>query len=174
MQWENRSAYVQVKTSPGKAQAIFERVKKWDHAIGAWLVDGEWDLLVWFDATDWRQLRQWVGELRAWEGVEWTSSHWVYEGGKNESWWWANKAGAWVWARAPGKPVGEDTVKAYPWVTSWASTPGKWDVLAWVGGDNWEQVWDRAKKLNQSGWQTDLKVPLQSWWNKGWESRWWK
>jgi hypothetical protein len=173
MKWEMRTAYVQVKTAPGKAPAIFERVKNWPHAIGAWVVDGEWDLLVWFDVKDWRELHQWIGEMRAWEGVAYTSSHWVYEGGKSDDWWWKQKAGAWVWARSSGKPADQDSVKQYPWLTSWASTPGEWDMVAWVGGDSWDQVWEHAQKLKAEGWNTDLKVPLQSWWNKGWETRWW-
>ncbi len=172
MNWTMRTAYVRVKCVPGQTEQVWQKVQSWKHAIGAWVVDGQWDLLVWYDASDWKDSYKWAQELRSWSGVKQTSTHWVYEGGKSAQWWWKGHAGAWVWARWPGKNPEELHAKK-DWLWSWASTPGDYDSIGWINGDNWEQVWDRAESLKQQGWETEMNVPLKAWWNKSWEQSWW-
>jgi hypothetical protein len=172
MNWQMRTAYVRVKCVPGQTEQVWQKVQGWKHAIGAWVVDGQWDLLVWYDASDWKDSHKWAHELRGWDGVKQTSTHWVYEGGKSAQWWWNGQAGAWIWARWPGK--GTEQIQAKKdWLWSWASTPGDWDSISWINGDSWQQVWDRAESLKQQGWETEMNVPLKAWWNKSWEKSWW-
>ncbi|HUB08655.1 MAG TPA: Lrp/AsnC ligand binding domain-containing protein [Myxococcales bacterium] len=173
MNWQMRSAYVKVKCQPGKTDQIWKKVQDWKHLIGAWVVDGEWDLLVWYDASDWKESYKWAKELRGWDAVERTSTHWVVEGGKGANWWWNGHAGAWVWARWPGK-ADDDSLAKSNWVWSWASVPGDWDAVAWLHGDSWEQVWDHAEHLKSKGWETEVMVPLKAYWNKAWEKQWWQ
>ena len=77
-----------------------------------------------------------------------------------------------MWARWPGK-TDDDTLAKNNWVWSWASVPGDWDALAWLHGDSWEQVWGHAEALKKKGWETEMMVPLKTYWNKSWEKQWW-
>ena len=63
--------------------------------------------------------------------------------------------------------------KKWKWAGSVASVPGEWDYLAWVGGDNWDQVWKGVEGMNEKGWRTETLVPIKSWWNKSWKKEWW-
>lgn len=50
MDWKNRSAYVFIKTTKGKATEVWKRFQTWDNVIGTWIVSGDYDVIVWFDA----------------------------------------------------------------------------------------------------------------------------
>ena len=96
MDWKYRTAYVFIKTHKGKAHEVWKRFQSWDNVIGTWLVDGNWDVIVWFDASDWDTIHKCVESIKEWHEVEHTSSHMVYNGYKNDNWWWEKPAGAWV------------------------------------------------------------------------------
>ena len=89
MDWKNRSAYVFIKTQKGKAYDVWKRFQSWDNVIGTWIVDGNYDVIVWFDASDWETVHKCVESIKDWHEVEYTSSHMVYNGYKNDNWWWA-------------------------------------------------------------------------------------
>ena len=44
--------------------------------------------------------------------------------------------------------------------------PGRLDTLWWVQGDDWDDVWNKARHLRQEGWQTTTQVAMHSWWNQ--------
>lgn len=173
MEWKKRSAYVFIRTEPGKTEDIWHKVQKWEKTIGAWVVTGEWDIITWIDAQNWDEVYAATWELREWDGVNLTSSHFVYNGSKNWEWWWDKPAGTWVLLRDLTHNRNLTQLQGYQWITSIASVPGPWDYMVWISGDNWSDVWDRVWKLNKEGWQTLTKVPIRSWWNHAWEQKWW-
>jgi len=75
MDWKNRSAYVFIKTTKGKAHDVWQRFQNWENVIGTWIVAGDWDVIVWFDAQDWDTVHRCVSEIKNWHEVEQTSSH---------------------------------------------------------------------------------------------------
>jgi hypothetical protein len=173
MDWQKRSAYVFIKTAKGAAEKVWSKFQTWDHCIGAWIVTGEWDVVAWFDASSWDDVYKWTSEIRTWEGVDYTSSHFVYSGYKNKWWWWQKPYGAWIAVR--GNNIEEDYKKLqnWDWVTSVTSIPGTWDYLSWVWGDTWDEVWNRVVEVNSKTWETLTLVPVRTWWNKNWETKWW-
>ena len=97
MEWKNRSAYVFIKTKKGKSDYVWKQFQNWDNVIGTWVVTGgDYDVIVWFDATDWDTVHNCVQTIKGWTEVEHTSSHMVYNGHKTDRWWWEYPAGAWV------------------------------------------------------------------------------
>lgn len=174
MTWEKRSAYVFMRTKPGYAEKVWEHTKKWDKIIGSWIVTGEWDVIAWIDASDWDDIYKTISQMRDWEGVELTSSHFVYKGMKNGHWWWERPAGSWVLARDRKLNGNFEKLKEHKWISSAASLPGTWDYIMWISGDNWENVWDNVWELNKNGMQTMTKVPIRTWWNKAWKEKWWE
>lgn len=174
MSWNKRSAYIFMRTAPGAAKNVWEKCKTWEKVIGSWIVTGDWDVVAWIDAASWDDVYGACAEIRNWEGVSLTSSHFVYEGIKNGHWWWEKPAGTWVFVRDAHLNGRLKKIKEWPWVVSAVSLPGSWDYLLWVWGDKWEDVWTRIWELNQSGFQTLTKVPIQSWWNQSWKSKWWE
>ena len=78
MDWKNRSAYVFIKTSKGKANNVWQRFHEWENVIGTWIVSGDWDVIVWFDAEDLENVHRCVATIKDWNEVEHTSSHMVY------------------------------------------------------------------------------------------------
>lgn len=173
MNWKNRSAYIFIKTIKGKAQEIWQRFHKWDNIIGAWVVDGKWDVIIWIDASDWDTIHRCVETMKEWNEVEHTSSHMVYNGWKNGGWWWEKPAGTWVLLRE--NKLGEvlSKMQKWDWTVSGASIPGDWDYMAWVGGKNWDEVWNHLMEMKTENWQTTTQVPIKSWWNEKWKDNWW-
>jgi hypothetical protein len=174
MDWEKRSAYVFIRCAKGKVETIWKKIQTWSHAIGSWIVSGEWDIITWLDAQSWDDVYKWTSEIRSWEGVEYTSSHLVYRGYKNGGWWWKKPAGTWTLIRG-GKMDGDfDKLKSWNWITSAVSIPGNWDYLLWLEGDSWNEVWEHVMTLcTQEHWDTLTHVPVKSWWNDSWEHKWW-
>ena len=174
MDWKNRSAYVFIKTQKGKAHEIWKRFQSWNNVIGTWLVDGNWDVIVWFDASDWDTIYKCVETIKEWYEVEHTSSHMVYNGYKNDNWWWDKPAGAWVLLRESKFNEATNKLKEWDWTTCGASIAGEWDYLTWVEGYNWDEVWNHLYDLKSENWQTWAYVPIKSWWNENWKHNWWQ
>ena len=97
----------------------------------------------------------------------------VYNGYKNETWWWEKPAGAWVLVREEKLDEANEKIKNWPWTTSGASFAGDWDYLAWVEGQNWDEVWGHLFEMKTENWQTSTFVPIRSWWNQNWKNNWW-
>ena len=173
MDWKNRSAYVFIKTQKGKSQEVWQRFKEWDNVIGAWVVSGEWDVIVWFDAEDWDTIHRCASSIKEWNEVEHTSSHMVYQGFKNGHWWWEKPAGTWVFLREDKLNEATNKIKNWDWITSGASIPGDWDYVAWVEGQNWDEVWNHIGEIKTEKWQSSAQVPIKSWWNENWKNNWW-
>ena len=173
MDWKNRSAYVFIKTKKGKANEIWQRFQNWENIIGTWIIDGEWDVIAWFDASDLDTLHQIVTTIKNWDEVENTSSHMVYNGYKKENWWWEKPAGAWVLVKEEKIDEANEKIKNWDWTTSGANIPGEWDYLTWVEGQNWDEVWDHLSEIKTENWETLTFVPIKSWWNQNWKNNWW-
>ena len=174
MEWKNRSAYVFIKTKKGKAQNVWKQFQNWENIIGAWIVAGEWDVIVWFDAQDWETVHRCIETIKGWNDVEWTSSHMVYNGQKNDQkWWWEKPAGAWVLIRENELDETPDKMQKWDWMVSGASIPGEWDYITWIGGKNWDEVWQHLFEMKKAHWQTLPVVPIKSWWKQSWKDHWW-
>jgi len=172
-EWEKRSAYLMVQSDWKGCERAWKLAKSWPEAIGVWKVTGNWGLVVWVDARSIDDVYDKACALRGLPGVTGTSTHFVHKGTKNGKWWWDWKAGAWAWLRSPHLNGEIKDTKKWKWAGSVASVPGEWDYLAWVGGDNWDQVWKGVEGMNEKGWRTETLVPIKSWWNKSWKKEWW-
>ncbi len=173
MDWKNRSAYVFIKTFKGKATDVWKRFQTWDNVIGTWIVSGDYDVIVWFDAQDMETVHRCVAEIKKWNEVEQTNSHMVYNGFKTEKWWWESPAGSWVLIR---EHMLQDPQKLqkWNWITSGASIPGEYDYISWVTGNSWDDVWNHLMELKTENWETVPTVPIKSWWNERWKDYgWW-
>jgi len=173
MDWKNRSAYVFIKTKKGTAEYVWKKLQDWENVIGTWMVSGDWDVIVWFDAQDWDTVHRCVKSLKDWSEVEHTSSHMVYNGCKKDNWWWEEPAGAWVLLREDKLDEANTKIKSWNWATSGASIPGDWDYITWVAGHNWDEVWAHLNELQHENWQTSTYVPIKTWWNQNWKNNWW-
>ncbi len=172
-QWSKRSAYLTVQADWKGGQRAWKLAKSWPETIGAWMVSGNWGVVIWIDGRSWDDVYEKACALRALSGVSATSTHFVYKGMKNGCWWWEQKAGAWAWLRSPRLNGEIKDVSRWKWATSVASVPGDWDYLAWLGGSSWNEVWSGVESMNQAGWRTETMVPMKSWWNKSWKKDWW-
>ena len=173
MDWKNRSAYVFIKTKKGTAEYVWKKLKEWENVIGTWMVSGNYDVIVWFDAQDWDTVHRCVKSMKDWSEVEYTSSHMVYNGCKKDNWWWEQPAGAWVLLREDKLDEVNSKIKNWNWATSGASIPGDWDYITWVTGQNWNEVWTHLNELQNENWQTSTYVPIKTWWNQNWKNNWW-
>lgn len=173
MDWKNRSAYVFIKTKEGKAYTVWQRFHNWDNIIGTWIVSGGYDVIAWFDAHDWDVVHRHIADIKNWDEVENTSSHMVYNGYKNDYWWWDKPVGTWVLIKENKLNETHDKIRQWNWMTSGASIPGDWDYLAWIGGENWEEIWGHLLELKAENWETSTQVPIKSWWNQSWQEKWW-
>lgn len=173
MDWKNRSAYVFIKTKNGKAEEVWKKFQTWDNIIGTWITSGNWDVIVWFDANDWDTIHRCAATIKDWSEVEQTSSHMVYQGYKNGSWWWEKPAGSWVFLRDNKINEANEKIKKWNWVTSNASIAGDWDNIAWIEGNNWNEIWDHLYQIKTENWQTSALIPIKSWWNPDWKNKWW-
>ena len=147
MDWKNRSAYVFIKTKKGTAEYVWKKLQEWENVIGTWMVSGNYDVIVWFDAQDWDTVHRCVKSMKDWSEVEYTSSNMVYNGCKKDNWWWEQPAGAWVLLREDKLDEVNSKIKNWNWATSGASIPGDWDYITWVTGQNWNEVWTHLNEL---------------------------
>jgi len=173
MDWKNRSAYVFIKSKKGKANEIWKRFQKWDNMIGTWMLTGDWDVIAWIDAENWDTVHQCVATIKSWDEVDHTSSHMVYNGYKNENWWWEKPAGTWVLFKENNLDETPNKTRKWNWMTSGTSIPGEWDYMAWIGGENWDEVWNHLFEVKSENWQISAQIPIKSWWNESWKDKWW-
>lgn len=162
-----------MKAKPGMAEKVWKSFQQCDEAIGAWVVTGDWDVIAWVDAYSWDGVYDLVAKMRKENWIESSSSHWVHHGHKNGSWWWDWPAGAWVLWRDNKLNGSWKKTTNWKWAVSSASVPGDWDWVTWVGGKNWNEVWNHVLDFQKPGWQTTTLVPVRSWWNKSWAKNWW-
>ena len=172
-EWDKRSAYLMVQSDWKGGDRAWDKARSWPETIGAWKVTGQWGMIAWIDARSWDDVYAKACEIRSLPGVAATSTHFVFKGMKSGKWWWDWKAGAWAWLRSPHLNGCIKDAAKWKWAGSVASVPGDWDYLAWVGGDNWDQVWKGVEGMNAQGWRTETLVPIKSWWNKSWKKEWW-
>lgn len=172
-EWKSRSAYMFVKAQPDAVEALWERLRAWPHTIGAWVVTGDFDLMVWYDAKQADDMQARVSEVRGWPGVQHTASHFVHQGYKNGAWWWERPAGVWMLAREAGPMNRWRELCGWEGQVSTASTPGEWDYMSWVAGETWDKTWDHVMEAKRRGWETRTLVPMRSWWNEGVAAGWW-
>ena len=173
MDWKNRSAYVFIKTHEGKANEVWQRFQNWDNIIGTWIETGDWDVIAWFDAKDLDTIHNCVDTIKGWNEVDYTSSHMAYSGYKKDNWWWEKPAGTWVLLRDDKISQTTEKIKNWDWATSGSSIPGEWDYIAWIQGNNWDEVWNHLLEMKNTNWQTMTQVPIKSWWNQKWKDNWW-
>jgi len=173
MDWKNRSAYVFIKTSKAKANGVWQKFHDWENIIGTWIVNGEWDVIVWLDVENQDILHDCISTIKNWEEVEQTSSHMVYTGWKDNKWWWEKPAGAWVLLRENKLDEASEKIKNWNWTTSGASIPGQWDYMTWVEGNSWDEVWNHLLEIKKEYWDTETCVPIKSWWNQNIKEKWW-
>ncbi len=162
---------VQADRSTG--EHLWKKAQGWDDTIGAWMVTGAWDVVIWIDAQSWEDVYKKVVEIRGEKGVTGTSTHYVYKGVKSPKWWWEWPAGSWVFIKSPHLNGEIKHWGKWNWLSSVASIPGDWDYFAWAGGKTWDEVWKNVWQLNEKGYHTQTVVPLKSWWNKAWKNKWW-
>lgn len=170
--WQDRSAYLLVKSDWKAAEQIFAQAKKWPETIGVSFVAGPWDLVLWVDGRGHDEVYRRAKWVRNLKGVENTSTHFVYKGLRNGKWWWEWPVGSWMFLRAPRLNGEMSAMRSWSWASSVASLPGDWDYLVWNGGETWTDVWSNVSDLNRRGWRTDSLVPIRTWWNRRWKSGW--
>lgn len=173
LEWKDRSAYAFIKTTKGNAHQVWERLKTWDTMIGAWIITGEYDVVAWFDAEDWDTIHDCVATIKAWPEVEDTNTHMVHNGFKTERWWWDHPVGAWILLKEKTLDEATKAISNWDWVTSGASIPGNWDYMAWVEGNNWDDIWNHLYEMKSTQWRTSALIPIKSWWNTAWKENWW-
>ncbi|MEF8848128.1 MAG: hypothetical protein V5A68_03245 [Candidatus Thermoplasmatota archaeon] len=173
MDWKDRSAYVFIKTKEGKANEIWKRFHDWHNMIGTWIVTGEYDVIAWFDAENWDVIHDCVATIKDWDEVDYTSTHMVHNGHKDEKWWWEKPVGTWVLLKENKLDEAFDKLKDWNWMTSTASIPGEWDYMTWVEGDNWDEVWNHILEIKEE-WDTSAQIPIKSWWDESWRENWWQ
>jgi len=172
MEWKNRTAYAFIKTKNGNAHTVWERLQTWDNMIGAWIVTGEYDVVAWFDAKDWDTIHDCVATIKSWHEVEDTNTHMVHNGFKTQGWWWDQPVGAWMLLKESTLDDTTNNMPNWNWVTSGASIPGEWDYMAWVEGNNWDDIWNHLNEMKSTQWRTQALIPIKSWWNKSWKENW--
>jgi len=173
LRWKNRSAYAFIKTKQGTANEVWERFKKWENMIGAWIVTGEYDVVTWFDAKNWDTIHDCIATIKEWDDVEETKTHLVHDGYKNNKWWWDKPVGAWMLLKENRLDDTSKNMEQWDWITSGASIPGEWDYMAWIEGNNWDEIWGHVMEIKSSEWRTSAIIPIKSWWNQSWKENWW-
>ncbi|MFO8077164.1 MAG: Lrp/AsnC ligand binding domain-containing protein [Thermoplasmatota archaeon] len=174
MNWKDRTAYAFIKTKKGSAHQVWERFQSWDNVIGTWVVTGEYDVVAWFDAKDWDTIHDCIATIKQWDEVEDTNTHMVHQGYKTNRWWWEKPVGAWMLMKENQLDESVNRVSQWDWITSGASIPGDWDYMAWVEGENWDDVWNHLMDVKTGDWRTAALVPIKSWWNQDFKDKWWQ
>jgi hypothetical protein len=172
MEWKRRSAYVFIKTMPGQAEKVWDKVNQWDHTIGSAMVHWPWDIVVWFDSENIEETHKWVSEIRNWDEVEWTSTQHAFQGYKRDYWFWDRPACTWFKIRSKNMYQTYEDLKAYDWMCSFASVPGDWDCIGLACGNNWEETAQWLGDLKKKGYEIECYSSYRWWWNKSWEKRW--
>lgn len=172
-EWKARSAYMFIKSKPDMVETLWKKFQGWQWTIGAWVITGDYDLMVWYDVDKPEAMQGRVSEVRGWPGVVHTASHFVHQGYKNGAWWWEKPQGVWMMAREAGPMNRWKDMCSWEGQVSTASMPGEWDTMSWVAGKDMGQTWDLVMSAKSKGWETKTIVPMRSWWNEKVKSGWW-
>jgi len=174
LNWKDRTAYTFIKTKQGTAQQVWQRFHTWENMIGAFIVAGEYDIVAWYDAKDWDTVHDCVATIKQWDEVEDTTTQMVHNGYKTGKWWWDKPVGAWMLLKENHLDETTHAISQWDWVTSGASLPGDWDYMAWVEGENWDDLWNHFLEMKSGQWRTSALIPIKSYWNQNWKENWWQ
>jgi hypothetical protein len=166
MEYQNRTAYITIKTERGTTRKVFEALQNHDWVIGAWIVSGTNDVMAWTNARSQEETYTYANSIRTIPGVNYTHSHFVHGGYVNNMDEMKNPTGVWVWIRATDMNSALANIKKYPTVANWACMPGEYDYLAYMTGKNMNETLDNILNMSeQNNWQTYTEVPVKSYFN---------
>ncbi len=166
MEYNKRTGYIFLKTITGNTKNIFDQIAKTDWAIGAWAVTGEYDIIAWVNAKNEEDLYSFANTLRTWEGVEFTNSHYVYNGFV-ENWdSLDSENGAWVRLRGHHQDNIPAHLKDYDFIGGWANITGDYDFLVWTHGDTTRATLENVLRMTENrNWRTFTHIPVYTYIN---------
>ena len=172
MEWKNRSAYVFIKTYPGKAEQVYKKITDWENTIGVVMTTGDYDMIAWIDTEGIGDAYQWITQVRCWPEVERTSTHQTYYGYRNDRPFWDMPAYAWFKFRCPDFQSTYDWCKTNDNVAFAACIPGDYDYIGMCYGKNYNEVYDYMAEFKAKGYEVEYYAPLKCWWNQKYEQKW--
>lgn len=172
MEWEKRSAYVFIKTYPGKAENVYSMIKEWQNTIGVFMTTGPWDVIAWIDTKDIDEAYKWISKVRYWPEVERTSTNQTYYGYRNEREFWEMQAWAWVKIRSTDIYSTYEELKNYDWVAFTSSIPGDWDCVSMFYGENYTDIYNYVMEIKNKGYEIEYYAPLKAYWNVDYKQKW--
>jgi hypothetical protein len=166
MQWENRSAFVSIKTSPGKAQEVYKKFQKNPHVLACFMTPGTYDLMVWFDSKNMGDIYNWIADVRGSGQIERTSTYPVYHGYYNGKPYQGKKYYGWMKVRSNEFYAAYDFARDYDGVTFCASVPGDYDCYVMFSSDTYDQFFAYQQAFRNQGYDVEFFAPFQHHWNQ--------
>jgi hypothetical protein len=172
MEFRIRTGYIFLKTIMGHTKKVFEQIATMEWVIGAWAVTGEYDVITWVNAQTDEELYQYVNTLRRWEGVEFTNSHFVFNGQIIDWDSLKNPNGAWVRLRANSMENIPAHLTEYPFIGSWANIPGDYDFLIWTHGATTRETLEQVLRFTENrNFKTFTHIPVYTYLNDTFRAR---
>jgi DNA-binding Lrp family transcriptional regulator len=172
MQWENRSAFVYVKTYPGKAQEVYQQFQKNPQVLACFMMPGVHDLMVWFDSKNMTDVYNWIAAARDNGQIEQTATYPAYYGYWNGESYQNKKYYGWIKVRSDAFNAAYDYACQYDGVTFCASVTGDYDCFVMVCSDSYDKFHDYQQQFKNRGYQVEFYVPFQAYWNPKADAYW--
>jgi len=172
MEFNKRTAYIYVKTNPGQLNKVFEQFRKHEFVIGAWAVTGDYDCIAWVNAKNDDDIYNWANTMKNWEGIDYTTSHFVHNGYIQNFDQLHSPAGVWLRLRTNKMDVMPAIFKDHPYVASWANVPGEYDFVCYLTGENLQKALENVVHLTENhNWKTYTHVPVYTYLNDNYRNK---
>jgi hypothetical protein len=168
MEFTKKTGYIFIKTATSTTKHIFDTLKTNDWVIGAWVVTGDYDIIAWVNAKNEDDLFTYAQTVRHYAGVEYTNSHYVYNGYVQNFETFTNPNGAWVRVRGLDHLDGtvQKNLKDYAFVGGWVTIPGDYDYLVWTHGKTTHEAMENVLRMTETqNWKTYTHVPVYTYLN---------
>ncbi len=166
MGWENRSAYVFIKSRKGKSTDVFNMFKDRKDAVGVFLTAGKYDIMAWITSKTIQLTSRIVSEIRFSPDVEEVKVQLACYRTSNERVSLLKPGYMWLAVRKGEYHDVCATLNRFRNLAMAVSTSGDYGCVAMMHGDQQDQIHNLVHALEQEGCEVDCFPSLKYHWNR--------
>lgn len=165
MGWDNRSAFVFIKSQKNRAEDVFDMLKDKDYTIGVFQTTGQYDVIAWIATSAIKDTCRIVSEIRYWSGVEKTSAQLACYRSSNERVSLLKPGFVWIATRGADYHTVCARLNRFNNLAMAVSTTGDFNCIAMFHGDQLEEAHTSIYSLKQEGCEVEYYPALRYFWN---------
>ena len=166
MGWDNRSAYILVRSRKGKSTDVFNEFKDKNYAVGVFQIAGKYDVLIWATTKTVEDMSWIVSEVRFYSEVEEVNVQLACYCTSNERVALLKPGYMWLAIRKEEYYVVCSILNRFRNLAMAVSTSGGYNCIAMLHGDQQDQIHNLVCALEEEACEVECFPALSYYWNR--------